>query len=138
MDLVKADATSRLFFNTGLWGFAIAPFMKGREGYPLSKGSQDGAIDLKELLGFITNDPGMAGAGADRFVPTGFISGNNQEKMGGLPGLLWYNMKRNAIPSAVTIIGADLVKKGLKKFKVLQPLDKLNKIIGINKEVRWS
>lgn len=90
------------------------------------------------MLGFITNDPMMKGAGADRFIPTGFISGNNQEKMGGLPGLLWYNMKQNAIPSAMTIIGADLVKKGIKKFKILKPLDQINKMIGINKEVRWA
>lgn len=90
------------------------------------------------MLGFITNDPMMKGAGADRFIPTGFISGNNQEKMGGLPGLLWYNMKRNAIPSAMTIIGADFVKKGIKKFKILKPLDSINRMIGINKEVRWA
>jgi len=132
IDFVKANAALKMFTNVGLWGFAIAPWMRDA---PLNP-TVDGALDSRELLSLLQGH-GMTG-GMARYSAAAFEAGRSPSTAGGLSAIFLDNIKKNVIPSTVTIIGADLAKRAIKRLKILQPLNKINRMIGIEKDVRWA
>jgi hypothetical protein len=96
----------------------------------------DNALDSRELLALLRGD-GLTG-GMARYSAAAFESGRSPDTAGGLSAIFLDNIKKNIIPSTVTIIGADLAKRAIKRLKILQPLNKINRMIGIEKDVRWA
>ena len=95
----------------------------------------DGAIDSRELLSLVSGQ--NMDASMTRFSAAAFESGRGVGSAGGISAIFIDNLKKNAIPATITILGAEFFKKGIKRLKLLQPLNKVNRMLGIEKDVRW-
>ena len=130
--LVQANAAMNAISNTGLWGFFVAPWMRDTALNP----TVDGAIDSRELLSLVSGE--NMGGSMTRFSAAAFEAGRNPATAGGISAIFIDNLKKNAIPATITILGAEFFKKGIKRLKLLQPLNKVNRMRGIEKDVRWG
>jgi len=129
--LVQANAAVHAFTNTGIWGFFIAPWMRDAALNP----KVDNAIDSRELFSLIQGQ--NLGGSMTRFSAGVFEAGRSPGTAG-LSAVFIDNLKKNAIPATLTIVGADVFKRGIKRLKLLTPLNKVTKMLGFQKDVRWA
>ena len=137
-DLYTANAVTTAFTGQGLFGTFLEPFMPGyqRIGGAPGVGGLDGALDIKEIF------DGLMGRGLFKSGTTygkGYIvegGGAPATSIMGLGGAVQDHLMKGAVPAAIRVVGAGVVKKVMKKT-IARPLNKITRQIGMSDFVRW-
>jgi hypothetical protein len=132
-DFYDADQLTTLFSGQGVIPTFISPFMPGRD----YKAGIDGALDIKEVWQGLTQTglfaPGSKAGGAW----VGNWSGSPAVAEVGLGGVIMKNIQANAVPVALKLTGAKVVKKILTKSGLRRRMNALTRRIGMGSIVRW-
>jgi len=132
-DFYDANQLTTLFSNQGIIPTFIAPFLPGYTGDT----APDGGLDLKEVWMGLTQtglfDPASTAGGAW----VGAWAGSPSTGATGLGGTIMKNMQANAIPVALKLTGARIVKKVLTKSGLRRRLNALTRRIGMGSMVRF-
>lgn len=134
-DLYTANAVTTAFTGQGIFGTFIEPFMPGYNRM-LAGGGMDNALDIKEIFDGIMGR-GLFLPGASRgkgFVVEG--GGAPAVDVMGLGGAISDHLMKGAVPAAIRVVGAGVVKKVMKKT-IARPLNKITRQIGMSDLVRW-
>lgn len=101
------------------------------------KAGIDGALDIKEVWQGLTQTglfaPGSKAGGAW----VGNWSGSPAVAEVGLGGVIMKNIQANAVPVALKLTGAKVVKKILTKSGLRRRMNALTRRIGMGSIVRW-
>ena len=131
-DLIQADAVTRLFSNTGLWGFFVKPWTRKDAFGPEAI---DNALDMRELF-YLLQGVGLSG-GMTRYTGGEFVQGRSPATEGGLASIFMENIRDNAVQTIGTIAGVQIFKRFMRsKWGLTRPMNKLLKTAGI-KEVKF-
>jgi hypothetical protein len=132
-DFYDGNQLTTLFMGQGIIPSFIAPFMPGRT----MKAGIDGALDLKEVWQGLTSTglfaPGTKAGGSW----VGNWSGSPAVADVGLGGVIVKNIQNNAVPVALRLTGAKVVKKIITKSGLRRRLNSLTRKVGMGSLVRW-
>lgn len=132
-DFYDADQLTTLFSGQGVIPTFIAPFMPGRD----YKDGIDGALDIKEVWQGLTNTGLFAAGSKAGGAWVGNWSGSPAVAEVGLGGVIMKNIQSNAVPVALKLTGAKVVKKILTKSGLRRRMNSLTRRIGMGSIVRW-